>query len=211
MDRKLFTRQWQKRLIVTLFFVLFAATCMGGCVSSQEISSGEDTVRAMSTDSVDTGILTQPGYDWLVVPMTNVITGETFTFEEYIKTGSPVVIHTFAIWCPACTLQLQESTAFLAEYPEKAHIIGIDIEEAESMQSIARHVERYAFAGTFAAAPKEVSQGLLNTFGSSIMLEMPQTIIIVGGDIFYLGRGVRTVKGLSAVIDEIYETLALIG
>jgi thiol-disulfide isomerase/thioredoxin len=143
--------------------------------------------------------------------MTDAITAETFTFEEYIKRGSPVVIHTFAIWCPACTMQLQESTAFLEEYPEKAHIIGIDVDEAESMQSIAQHVKKNAFAGTFAAAPNEVSQGLINTFGPTIILQMPQTIIIVGGDIFHLGPGVRTVNGLSAVIDEIYETIALIG
>jgi len=207
MNRKSYNRQWQKRLIVTLFFMLFAATCMGGCVSSQEVPSGEEPAQADGTDEIQT----QPGYEWLVVPMTDVITAETFTLEEYIKTGTPVVIHTFAIWCPACTMQLNESTEFFDEFPGKAHIIGIDIDETESMQSIAQHVNKNGFTGTFAAAPNELSQGLIDTFGPSIILQMPQTIIIVGNDIFHLGPGVRTVKGLSTVIDEIYETLALIG
>lgn len=201
MNRKSYNRQWQKRLIVTLFLALCAATCMGGCVSSQEVPID-------GTDEV----LTQPGYEWLVVPMTDVIKAERFTLQEYTKTGTPVVIHTFAIWCPACTMQLQVSTAFLEEFPGKAHIIAIDVEEGESMQSIAQHVQKNAFAGTFAAAPKELSQGLIDTFGASILLQMPQTIIIVGNDIFHLGPSlsVRTTQGLSAVIDEIYETLALI-
>jgi thiol-disulfide isomerase/thioredoxin len=205
MNRKLYIRQWRKRLIVTLFF-LFVATCMSGCVSSQEVL-GENQAQAIdSTDERQT----QPGYEWLAVPMTNAVTAETFTLQNYIKIGSPVVIHTFAIWCPLCTMQLQESTTFLDEFPGKAHIIGLDVEETESIMSIAQHVEKNGFAGTFAAAPMELSQGLISTFGPQVILQMPHTIIIVGGDIFYLGPGVRTSNELSAVIDEIYETLALI-
>jgi len=208
MNRRTGTWQWKKYHIATLFFVVFAVISLGGFVSGQD-GQGEELIITDAVNEGEEKTQTEPDYTWMKIPLEDAINGWDFTFEEYTKTGSPVVIHIFAIWCPICTLQLQESTAFQELYPDKAKIIGIDVDDTESSSAVTQHVVKNEFVGTFAAAPKEVSRGLVATFGPSVVMQIPQTIVIVDRDIFHLGPGLRTADGLSQIIDEIQETRAL--
>ena len=54
----------------------------------------------------------------------------------------------------------------------------------------------------------EVADAFIQAFSPILLLQMPQTVIIVGSDIFYLGSNVWPADGLSALIDEIHATLA---
>ncbi|MDR2855559.1 MAG: redoxin domain-containing protein [Methanomicrobiales archaeon] len=211
MNRKTDVWQREKYRLVTLFLVLFAVISLFGSVSAQDekIKEVADVLNIDTVTEIEHTAQTESEYAWMKIPMEDAINGGSFTFEEYTKTGSPVVIHLFAIWCSICTLQLQASTAFQNEYPGKATIIGIDIDETESSRTIAQHIMKNGFTGTFTAAPKEVSMGLAATFGPLVLLQIPQTIVIVDKDIFYLGAGLRTTNGLSRVIDEIENTRAL--
>lgn len=208
MNRKTGTWQWKKYHIATLFFVLVAVISLGGSVSG--LDGREDTINTDTATEIEDKTQTEPDYTWMRLPMEDAINGGSFTFEDYTKTGSPVVLHIFAIWCSICTKQLQESTAFQEIYPDKAKIIGIDVDDTESSMAVAQHVKKNEFTGTFTAAPKEVSLGLVNTFGSLVVLQIPQTIVIVDNDIFYLGPGLRTADGLAQIIDEIEDTRALL-
>jgi thiol-disulfide isomerase/thioredoxin len=208
MNRKTVTWRWKKYHIATLFFVLFAVISLGGSVSGQD-GQGEDIINTDTATEIEGKTQTEPDYTWMRLPMADALNGRSFTFEDYTKTGSPVVLHIFAIWCSICTKQLQESTAFQKLYPDKAKIIGIDVDDTESSIAVAQHVMKNQLTGTFTAAPKELSMGLVSTFGSLVVLQIPQTIIIVDKDIFYLGPGLRTADGLAQVIDEIQDTLAL--
>jgi thiol-disulfide isomerase/thioredoxin len=200
----------EKTGIFPLFFVLCIAVCMSGCVANPEIADRNNLPEVAPQNQSDELPLTQPGYEWLAVPMTDAVTGEQVSIGDHILLGTPVVIHTFAIWCPACTLQLSESKVFMEKYPGKAEFIALDVDDSEDLLAIAQHVEKNNFAGTFTAAPKEVTNELVAAFGPTLLLQLPQTIIIVENDIFYLGPGVRTADSLSALIDEIHATLAML-
>jgi thiol-disulfide isomerase/thioredoxin len=206
MNRKTDTWKWKKYHIFTLFFVLLALISLGGSVSGLD---GEEDIKNTDTiNEIEEKTQTEPDYTWMKIPMEDAINERDFTFEEYAKTGSPVVIHIFAIWCSICTMQLKESTTFQETYPDKANIIGIDVDDTESKMSVAQHVSRNEVTGTFAAAPKEVSTGLVNTFGPLVVVQIPQTIIIVDKDIFYIGPGLVTANALAKIIDEIQDTRA---
>jgi thiol-disulfide isomerase/thioredoxin len=124
---------------------------------------------------------------WTGVTMTDAATGEQFSIDDIAKQGKPVVIHTFAIWCSACMMQLHETERLLAENPDRFTIIGIDIDPNENQDMVKRHIEKNKFPGTYAASPKELSRGLVDSFGSSFLLELPNTLIVCNKTITRVG------------------------
>jgi len=208
MNRKTGTWKWNKYHALTLFFVLFTVLSLGGSAFALDEQEG-DIRSTNAVNEIEDKVQTESDYAWVKAPMEDVLSGREFTLEEYASTGSPVVIHIFAIWCSICTLQLQESSAFQKAYPDKATIIGIDIDDTESSEAILRHVLKNDLIGTFAAAPQEVSMGLIAAFGPLVVLQIPQTIVIVDKDIFHLGPGLIPTSGLAQIIEEVEATHAL--
>jgi len=188
MNRKLFTGQGQRRLIVTLFLVLCTIS-MGGYVS------GADP--------------TQPEYEWLAAPMTNVVTGETFTLHGLTEDGTPIVMHLIATWCLVCHMQFAESTTFLEDYPEKAHIVQVGIDTREISVDIANFVIERGYGGIFTTLEAEalVRQALMDLFGEEITMSVPQTVVISGNDFVYLGSGPLTSTEIADRIDAINQQL----
>jgi thiol-disulfide isomerase/thioredoxin len=176
-----------KTYLVVAIFLVFCAVCFSGCIN-------ENTTTVPASDK----------YEWMDTEMTNVVTGETFTLGKLAQ-GKPVVVHIFATWCPACNAQLVESTAFLKDYSGKAHIVSVDIDSSETPAKIADHVTNKEYDGIYAVAEKPVVQGFMELFGEEIMMSIPQTIIINGNDLVYLGPGVIKSATLASQIDTIQQ------
>jgi thiol-disulfide isomerase/thioredoxin len=176
-------------LCVAFFFVL-CATSFSGCVGEEKTAQVDQTV-----------------HEWMDTEMTDVATGATFTLRELTKDGTPIVVHIFAAWCPACNMQLTESTTFLLNYPGKAHVVAIDIDTSESPAYIAEHVRNKEYGGTFATSETPLVQGLVELFGQEIMMSIPQTVLISGDNILYLGAGVINSESLSARLDAMHQQL----
>jgi hypothetical protein len=45
----------------------------------------------------------ETGSDWMRIPLKDISTGENFTVADFA--GRPVLLETFAVWCPTCTKQ----------------------------------------------------------------------------------------------------------
>ena len=178
----------QKVYVIIAFFLVFCATSFSGCISDGEVMSTNETV-----------------YTWMDAEMTNVVTEEIFTLRELTQDGTPVVLHIFAAWCPACNMQLGESTTFLSDYPGKAHIVAFDIDVSESPAAIAEHVASRKYAGIFTTAEQPIVQGLVNLFGQEIMMTIPQTVLISGENLVYLGPGVFGSDKIATRIDAMYQ------
>ena len=129
-------------------------------------------------------------FSWTTIPLTDAQTGETFTIQNLIQKGKPVLIHTFAVWCPACTIQLQETTKLVKGNPDAYTILGIDTDPNENSEMVKNHINKNGFSGKFTVAPKDLTQGLVNTFGAGIILSAPQTISIANNKVRHLGDGV---------------------
>ena len=172
------------------FCLILCATCFSGCVGEEEATQVDSTV-----------------HEWMDTEMTNVVTGDTFTLRGLTNDGTPIVVHIFATWCPACNAQLVESTKFLATYPGKAHIVAIDIDTNENPAFIAEHVRNKEYNGIFATAERPVTEGLMGLFGQEIMGLIPQTVLFSGDDILYLGPGVVGSEGLATRLDAMQQQL----
>lgn len=48
------------------------------------------------------------GVSWRDYPLTDAMSGSSFTIGELAATQGPVLIQTYATWCPSCALQLAE-------------------------------------------------------------------------------------------------------
>jgi thiol-disulfide isomerase/thioredoxin len=130
---------------------------------------------------------TESGMIWTKIPMTDAITGKRFTIDEIAKEGKPVILHTFAVWCSACLIQLRETEGLLADEPDAFNIIGIDLDPNENQDIVKRHIEKNGFPGRYAAAPKDLSSGLIETFGVNFFTDLPQTVIICNKTITKIG------------------------
>ncbi len=146
-------------------------TEMGSEVSNPDISSGSSGAPL----------------SWTGVTLTDARTGEQFTIDEIAKEGKPVVVHTFAVWCTACKMQLKETERLLAQNPDRFTIIGIDIDANENQEAVKRHVEKNQFPGRYAVSPKELSRGLVDSFGPNFLLELPNTLIICNKKVTRVG------------------------
>jgi thiol-disulfide isomerase/thioredoxin len=159
--------------------------------------SNDLTINGGTTAHAD-----QKGYEWMDTEMTNVITNEKFTLNELTKDGTPVVLHLIATWCPACNTQFEESTKFLENYPGKAHVVLIGIDSRETPALIANHVATGGYAGIFTTPEDPVMQGLIDLFGPEAVMSIPQTIIIRGDNLEYLGPGAIRAPDIASRIDE---------
>ncbi|MDR2855560.1 MAG: redoxin domain-containing protein [Methanomicrobiales archaeon] len=173
------------------FFLVLCATCFSGCISTEKTAQVDQTL-----------------HEWMDTEMTDVVTGDSFTLRELTKDGVPIVVHLYATWCPYCNMQLTESTTFLANYPEKAHLVVIDIDASETPEKIANHVKDKKYGGTFATAEVPIMQGLMELFGQeAITGGVPQTILFSGENILYLGSGVIGSNNLADRLDAMQQQL----
>jgi thiol-disulfide isomerase/thioredoxin len=144
-----------------------------------------------------------PAFAWLSTSMTNVATGERFTIQDLAEQGKPVVIHSFAVWCPGCSMQLLESTKLQTAYPGKYSVVALDVDPNDNAAKVKRHQESNNFKGIFTTAPTDVTRSLVSAYGPGFIQSIPQTIIICNKTATYLEDGVFSADTLKRAIDEL--------
>ncbi|MDD1723938.1 MAG: peroxiredoxin family protein [Methanospirillum sp.] len=184
----------------TLGVILVLGIAALGCQAEDTNSAAFDTpVKAEVTSSGETA----PELAWLSSPLVNVATKERFTLKELASQGKPVIINSFAVWCPGCSMQLLESTKLLTTYPDDYIVVALDIDPNENADKVKRHQESNQFKGIFTTATTDVTRSLVNAYGPGFALEIPQTIIITGKTATYLEDGVFTADTLKRAADEL--------
>jgi len=139
----------------------------------------------------------------MTVPITDVMTGRQTTITELAEEGKPVIIHSFAVWCPACSIQLRETAKLLKENPEAFTVLGIDLDSRENTEMIKSHVEKNQFVGMYIAAPTNLTRGLIQTVGPRVVQSLPQTLIICNKKITYVGDGAFPEAKLKSILSEL--------
>ncbi len=180
-----FSRYYSGRIVglITIVLVLLIA----GVTAESELVSTEKQITDPVVEDVDAGEFA--GTSWVDTNMTDVITGNRFNIRQLIAEGKPVIIHTFAVWCPGCTKQLLESTNKLSDNPDIT-IVGLDIDPNEDKNTLKYHVEKNKFKGYYANAPSDLTKALISLHGADVVLEIPQTIVVCPNGAHKLGSGI---------------------
>lgn len=172
---------WTSSVLIIILVSILSA----GCLSS-------DTLRGTQKINPPVQSINLSGYhlSWISVPMIEVNTEKSLSVADLLITGKPIIIHTFAVWCPSCTIQLQESTQLVSDNPDTYIVLAMDIDPKENSAIVKNHIKKNNFSGYFVNAPLEVSRDIIKTLGTGTALSLPQTIIITNGTVTLLGDGV---------------------
>jgi len=139
------------------------------------------------------------GDDWQSTRLEDVTTGESFTIRGFDR---PVVLHTFATWCPTCRGQQAEIKRFLEDAGGGAVAVDLTVEENDDAATLRQHASSNEFGWRFGIAPTEMTGALVDEFGRTVASAPRSPVIVVcpGGATEALGKGV-TADEIAAAVD----------
>lgn len=137
---------------------------------------------------------------WWNAELKDVRTGENFRISDF--EGKPIMVESFAVWCPTCTKQQRETKKFEAEIGDAVVSISLDTDPNEDESRIRKHIEENGFDWYYAISPIEVTKSLIDDFGVEIVNApfVPVILICEDGSAHKLERGVKNVEKLKAAI-----------
>jgi len=94
--------------------------------------------------------------------------------------------------------ELQESGA-------QVTVVGIGTDPNEDAEAVLAHVEKNGFEGTYANAPQELLDALVQEFGPEIITPPTSPVILISADqsdARLLDRGFKDVDTLKAALEE---------
>jgi hypothetical protein len=133
--------------------------------------------------------------NWRNIKLMDVRTGTEFTVTGFTK---PVLLESFAVWCPTCTNQQEEIKAFHKVVGEDVISISVDTDPNEDESKVLAHIERNGFDWHYAIAQAEFTQSLIDEFGVNIVNapRVPMLLICQDGTVKKLKDGVKEVDVL---------------
>jgi Redoxin. len=157
---------------------------LAGC--SSDGSSAEDSESGGGGDAQAEG-------GWRTVEMTDVRNGETFTVESFEK---PVVLETFAVWCPKCERQQRQ----LTDLDDSVAVVSVNTDPNEDAEAVRQHAEDNGFDWRYVVASTTMTESLIEAFGTTVT-NAPSTPVIVacpgGGATFTSGE----IRSPAAILD----------
>lgn len=135
----------------------------------------------------------EPVVPWLGVELIDISTGDTFTLAQFA--GKPILLETFAVWCPTCTSQQRQLAALHEEVGDDVISVSLNTDPNESESQVTRHLSRYGFDWLYAVSPVELSRALRDEFGVAVLNPPSAPVILIcPGQIertLIQGRGVK--------------------
>lgn len=134
---------------------------------------------------------------WLTVELHDVVTREAFRISDF--EGRPVLLESFAVWCPTCTKQQQEIRRLHDEVGEAIVSISLDVDPNEEEALVRRHALQNGFGWRYVVAPPQLTLALIQQFGTAVVVASSAPMILVcpdGGAIELLRRGVKSAEWL---------------
>lgn len=173
-------------LIGILFFYL------GGTPASEPIIVGGD-IADVDSDSVI-------AESWIDIELTDVVTGEIFRISDFDK---PIVMESFAVWCPTCKRQQDEIQKLIDSGDDSIHI-SVDTDPNEDSAKIVEHINRYGYTWSFVVFPAVATQLLIDDFGVGIVNAPGAPVILICPDKMarLLKSGVKSAGELREEIDK---------
>lgn len=133
-----------------------------------ELEETMEDAEAMDDEMMDDDMAMSDLPLWMTTELTDVRTGETFTFADFA--GKTVFVEPMATWCTNCRRQLgnvAEARAQLADN-EDVVFVGLSVETTLSNENLANYTNETGFNWTFAVVTPEMLISLADTFGQTV-------------------------------------------
>ncbi|MFB6310047.1 MAG: TlpA family protein disulfide reductase [Salinirussus sp.] len=146
------------------------AGCSGGGTTGETPTPNEGGEMTPTRNGAET--TPTPLSNWRTASLTDVLTGESFSIDGL---AGPVVLETFAVWCPTCTEQQKE----LGQLRDtELSLVTLNTDPNEDAEKVRRHAEEHGFDWRYAVAPAAYTKALVDEFGTAVTVA-PRTPVIV--------------------------------
>ena len=116
---------------------------------------------------------------WMTAELKDVRTGETFTVAGFDR---PVLVESFAVWCPLCTKQQNNIKKLHEELGDSFVSIALDTDPNEDEAIVKEHAKSNGFDWRYSVAPKELTQALVDQFGLGVVNAPRAPVVLVCED-----------------------------
>jgi thiol-disulfide isomerase/thioredoxin len=184
----------------------------GGDGDSDDADAGESDESAMTTGS---GAMTEANEGetatqtresagelpaWQTVELEDVLTGEAFTVGQF---DTPVILETFAVWCPKCTSQQEKLTELKADSGDDVTIVSLNVDPNEDAEKVKQHASERGYDWRYAISPTELTSALVEEFGQ-VMTSAPSVPIVTvcpdGSAALMEQRGVKSIESIKDAV-----------
>ncbi len=170
--------------LVVAALLLAGAGLLGGCLAPDSGTQPSGTASS-----------------WMTIELTDVATGQVFRIADF--KGKPVLIESFAVWCPTCTAQQREIGRLKDRTAEAIVYISLDTDPNEDEDRVRQHIQRNGFDWYYVVSPIELTQALMDEFGLVIVNAPMAPMILICEDqsTRLLRNGVKSADDLFAEVE----------
>ena len=157
-----------RRRLATTSLIAGALLTIGAAAYAADEQSTEDSTAP------------EPVVAWLGVELTDIRTGDTFTLAEFAD--KPILLETFAVWCPTCTSQQRQLAALHEEVGDAVISVTLNTDPNEDRDKVAAHIARHGFDWRYAVAPVELILALKEEFGVGFLNAPSAPMVLICPD-----------------------------
>lgn len=152
-------------------------------------------------DLRDAGPVVGADVGWLEVDLTDVRTGEIFRLSDF--RGKPVLLESFAVWCPTCLKQQKEIQKLETSKGDEIIHVALDTDPNEDIGKVLKHINDNNFNWYYAIPPIEMTRELTKVFGLSFVNAPSAPVVLICSDQShrFLKKGVKKYDKLLAEIE----------
>lgn len=186
--------------IFSALFIVFIVGCSenvtqgNNVIVEEEKEMMDDDVTDVKSTEDDTEeevkvVETETESDWKDFTLKDVRTGSEFKVSDF--EGTPVLLESFAVWCPKCKKQQDEIKKLHEEVGDDVVSIALDTDPNEDEQKVLEHINRHGYDWLYAVSPSELTQQLIDEFGIGFVNAPSVPVILICEDqsTRYLDRG----------------------
>lgn len=140
--------------------------------------------------------------DWRKAELIDVRTSEKFMISDF--NSKPVLLESFAVWCPTCRKQQDQIKSLHEEINDIVISISLDTDPNEDESKVLEHINRHGYNWFYAVSPSILTQALIDEFGISFVNApgAPVVLICAGGEARMLDSGVKSKDELKDEINK---------
>jgi thiol-disulfide isomerase/thioredoxin len=136
---------------------------------------------------------------WTAIKLKNVNDNLEFSVDQFEK---PVLLETFAVWCPTCKKQQDEIKKLHEEVGDAVISISLDTDPNENEGQVINHAQKHGYTWRYAISPPEFTQQLLDEFGVKVVNAPSAPIILIcNNEAQFLESGVKSANELKTYVE----------
>ena len=166
-------------------------------------NNGPEIIIQEGSETNQEGIIQKNIFEleFMEIVLKDVNTQEEFKLSDF--SGKPILLESFAVWCPTCTSQQKEVKKLHEEIGDSFISISLDTDPNEDESKILEHTERNNFNWIYVVSPVELTKGLIDEFGISFVNapQAPIVLICPDGSSKKLRNGVKKSSELKTEIE----------